>query len=44
LEREKDAIRDMVQRVQSEKERLNEQYRERISEYEGRIKKLEAER
>ncbi len=44
LEREKETIREMMQRVQIEKDRMNEQYRERTSEYESKIKKLENDR
>lgn len=33
-----------MQRIQSEKDRMIEQHRERANEYEGRIKKLESER
>jgi len=32
LEREKEGLREIMQRVQSEKDRLNEQYRERVAE------------
>lgn len=34
----------MIQKVQSEKERVNETHRERILEFEVRMKKVEAEK
>lgn len=43
-ERERDQIREMLQRVQLEKDRIVEQNRERLSDYEARLKKLEQDR
>ena len=44
IEREKESLKEMVARVQSEKERLQEQNRERVNDYELRLKKAESEK
>ena len=44
IEREKESLKEMVARVQTEKERLLEQNRERVGDYELRLKKAESEK
>ena len=44
LEKEKDNIKDILQKVQLEKDRIQEQSRKRVAEYELRIKEQETDR
>ena len=44
VERERDQVRDMLQRVSSEKDRLAEQFKERLADQDARLKKLESDK